>query len=326
MSEFREGKALIAASRPFTVEKKALSWFHVLSTLAVIAVLLTAAVMAPFWPLQLVASILAGLTIVRGFILYHDFHHGALLKNDVVARAIFNFYGLLVLTPPRVWRQTHNYHHANNAKIVGSHVGSYPMMTVEMWKKATPAQRRFYRIARHPLTILFGYVFIFQYGMCVSGFLRRPEKNWDSALALVLHFAIIGVVGYYFGLNVLFFGVILPLMVACCTGAYLFYAQHNFEGMHLQPRENWSYTRAAIESSSYMKTGVFWGWMTGNIGYHHVHHLNPGIPFYRLPEAHEAIPELQQAKTTSLWPRDISACFRLKIWDPEKQQMVGYPS
>jgi omega-6 fatty acid desaturase (delta-12 desaturase) len=282
MSEFREGKALIAASRPFTVEKKALSWFHVLSTLAVIAVLLTAAVMAPFWPLQLVASILAGLTIVRGFILYHDFHHGALL--------------------------------------------SYPMMTVEMWKKATPAQRRFYRIARHPLTILFGYVFIFQYGMCVSGFLRRPEKNWDSALALVLHFAIIGVVGYYFGLNVLFFGVILPLMVACCTGAYLFYAQHNFEGMHLQPRENWSYTRAAIESSSYMKTGVFWGWMTGNIGYHHVHHLNPGIPFYRLPEAHEAIPELQQAKTTSLWPRDISACFRLKIWDPEKQQMVGYPS
>lgn len=323
--EPRQGKVLIDATRPFTVENKARSWWYVVSTLAIIAGLVAVAAVAPWWPLRLLASIVAGLTIVRGFILYHDFYHGALLKTSKLAKAIFSVYGILVLTPPRVWKQTHNYHHANNAKIVGSHVGSYPMLTVEMWKKATPSQRLLYRIARHPLTILFGYVFIFLYGMCISGFRRRPEKNWDSLLAIIVHFVLVGVIGWYFGAATLFFAFLLPLMVATAAGAYLFYAQHNFEGMHLQPRESWSYTKAAIESSSYMKTGKLMAWFTGNIGYHHVHHLNPGIPFYRLPEAHAQIPELQAAKVTTLWPKDIAACFRLKVWDPEREQMVGYP-
>jgi omega-6 fatty acid desaturase (delta-12 desaturase) len=326
MSEVRQGKALIDASRPFAVESRAKSWWHVFSTLSVIAALLAIAAAAPWWPLRLAASVLGGLVIVRGFILYHDYWHGSILKGSALAKAIMSLYGVLVLTPPRVWKQTHNYHHANNAKIVGSHVGSYPVLTVEMWKKATPLQRFIYGFIRHPFTIFFGYVFIFLYGMCISGFLRRPEKNWDSALAFVLHFALAGLIGWYAGVDVMFFAFLLPIAVATGMGAYLFYAQHNFEGMHLKPRDKWSYTDAAIESSSYMKTGPVMAWLTGNIGYHHVHHLNPGIPFYRLPEAHEQIPELHAAKVTSLWPSDIAACFRLKVWDAERGEMIGFPA
>jgi omega-6 fatty acid desaturase (delta-12 desaturase) len=95
--------------------------------------------------------------------------------------------------------------------------------------------------------------------------------------------------------------------------------------MVLQPREKWTYERAALESSSFMEMGPVMNWFTGNIGYHHVHHLNPGIPFYRLPEAMAAIPALQRPGKTSLRPADIAACFKLKLWDPEAGKMVGYP-
>jgi omega-6 fatty acid desaturase (delta-12 desaturase) len=320
----REGRELIRATKPFAKENRAKSWLALLSTLAILAGLLTVAGLALPWPIRLVASVMAGLVVVRGFIIYHDFMHGALLRGSKVAKAIMSVYGVLVLTPPRVWRQTHNYHHANNAKIVGSHVGSYPVMTVVMWEKASPSARRWYKVARHPLTVFLGYGGIFLFGMCISGFLRRPRRNWDSALAVVLHVGIVVTVALTLGWQALLFLVLVPLVVACGMGAYLFYAQHNFEGMHLQPREEWSYARAALESSSYMEMGPVVRWLTGNIGYHHVHHLNPAIPFYRLPEAHAALPEMQQARRTTLAPRDVAACFRLKLWDAERQVMVPY--
>jgi omega-6 fatty acid desaturase (delta-12 desaturase) len=322
----REGKELIDATKPFTAESRLRSWWYVLSTLTVLAGLVGLAALPLWWSLRLGAGLVAGLVTVRGFILYHDFMHGALLRGSKFAKGLMSAYGVLVLTPPRVWRQTHNYHHANNAKIVGSHVGSYPVMTVDMWSKATPLQRRWYRVARHPLTIVLGYGGIFLYGMCISGFLRRPHKNWDSALALVVHVTLGVAIYFASGLATLFFAFLLPLAVACAVGAYLFYAQHNFVGMHVQPREEWSYTRAAIESSSFMKLGPIMNWFTGNIGFHHVHHLNPGIPFYRLPEVHAALPELADARQTTLLPRDIAACFRLKLWDPERGEMVSYPN
>jgi omega-6 fatty acid desaturase (delta-12 desaturase) len=94
--------------------------------------------------------------------------------------------------------------------------------------------------------------------------------------------------------------------------------------MHVQPRDAWSFGRAALESSSFMEMSPLMNYFTGNIGYHHVHHLNPTIPFYRLPEAMAAIPELQNPGKTTLKPRDVIQCFKLKLWDPEAGKMVGY--
>jgi omega-6 fatty acid desaturase (delta-12 desaturase) len=322
-------RELIERTRPYAIEDKPQSWRAVISTLVFQAGALAAAFAQPVgplgWGIRVLASVTAGMLIVRMFILFHDFQHGALLRGSKLAKAILNSYAVLVvLTPPRVWRETHNYHHAHTAKIIGSNVGSYMMVTTAMWRQMTPSQRFMYRAIRHPLTILFGYFTIFIYGMCISPFMRAPKKHWLNPLVLVIHAALVSLVVWKLGVAALIFGVLLPQMLAMATGSYLFYAQHNFPDMHVQPRESWSFGRAALESSSYMEMGPVMNYFTGNIGYHHVHHLNPTIPFYRLPRVMADIPELQTPGKTSLRPRDIAQCFRLKLWDPEAQTMVSY--
>jgi omega-6 fatty acid desaturase (delta-12 desaturase) len=322
----RSERELIRATKPLTVENRAKSWWALVQTLIVLAALLAGTVILPHLALRLAASLVAGLTVVRLFILYHDFMHGALLRRSKVARAIFYVYGTIVMTPPRVWRETHNYHHAHTAKIVGSHIGSYLTVTTGMWMRMKPLERFAYRAIRHPLTILLGYFTIFMWGMCVAPFVRAPKKHVDALIALVTNWALTALILWKFGFAVFALTYFLPLAVAMASGAYLFYAQHNFPDVHIQGRDSWSYARAALESSSYMKMGPVMEWFTGNIGYHHVHHLNQLIPFYRLPEAMEQIPELQSPRVTSLAPKDILACFAQKLWDPQTKRMVGYPS
>ena len=317
--------ALVDATRPFAKENRVRSWAYLLSTTGLLALTTAGALVAHAIIVRGACAVVSGLAIVRMFIIYHDFMHGALLRKSPIARAILYTYALLAMTPPRTWRETHNYHHAHTAKIVGSHVGSYAMVTPVIWAKMAPRQRLLYKATRHPLTILCGYFTIFMFGMCVSPLVRSWRKNWDSAVSLMLNLSLTAALIHYAGFATFVFAYGLPLAIATALGGYLFYAQHNFPGMHVQPRESWSYTRAALESSSYLKMGGLLRWFTGNIGYHHVHHLNSQIPFYRLPEAMAAIPELQHPITTSLSARDIAACFRLKLWDPAAGKMIGYP-
>lgn len=321
-----DGNELVAKTRPFASEDLKRSWLHVLSTFALLAAAIAVAAAAKPWPVRLAASVVEGLLIVRAFILAHDFQHGALLRKSPLGKVIFSIYGVLVLTPPRVWRQTHNYHHAHTAKIVGAQIGSYPVMTVEMWRRADKKKRLAYAIARHPLTIVFGYFTIFLAGMCVSSFLRDPKENWDSAVAVVVHAALVAGLWILFGPAMAALVLVLPLMIACAMGSYLFYAQHNYPTAFMQPRQTWSFARAAMESSSYMKMGPIMSFFTGEIALHHVHHLNAVIPFYRLREAMAAIPELQIEPGTSLAPSDVIACLKLKLWDPAAGKMVGYPA
>lgn len=322
----RTGRDLIEATRAFAAENRATSWWHLLSTTGILIAGLAALAQPLVWPLRLLLGVATGLVIVREFILYHDYLHGALLRGSRAARLILYPFGIYVMTPPRVWRETHNYHHAHTAKLVGSNIGSYATMTTQQWAEATPAQRRHYRLVRHPLTVVCGYFTIFMLEMCLLSFLRSPRKRWDSLVALLVNWAATALIVANWGFAMFFFVWFLPLAVATASGAYLFYAQHNFDGLHIQMREDWSYDRAALESSSYMKTGPILRWFTGNIGYHHVHHLNPTIPFYRLPEAMAGIPELQNPCVTRVTPHDIAANFRLKLWDCQQQRMVGYPA
>jgi omega-6 fatty acid desaturase (delta-12 desaturase) len=321
-----EGNALVAETRRFATEHRGKTLWYVASTFAVLAAAVAVAARAPWWPVRLLGSVVEGLTIVRAFILVHDFQHGAILRKSKLGSVLFSVYGVLILTPPRAWRQTHNYHHANTAKVVGGQIGSFPVLTVEMWRRAPRNKRLAYALARHPLNIVFGYVTIFFLGMCVSSFLRNPRENWDSAVAAVLHVVLVFLLVWFFGPAMAVLTLVLPLAIACALGSYLFYAQHNFPDINIQPRQTWSFARAALESSSYMKVGPIMSWFTGEIGLHHVHHLNAAIPFYRLREAMAAVTELQVEPATSLSPRDVMACLRLKLWDPVAQRMVGYPA
>ncbi len=325
----REGKVLIDASRPFAVENPGSSIWHVASTLTAWAVCFALATALPIaWYARLPFTLLTSLVAVRSFILFHDVMHTAMCRGSAlwarVCRPIVSLFGLWILTPPSVWKESHNYHHAHTAKLVGSHIGSYMMLTPAMYAKATPAQQQMYRLLRSPFNVLFGYFTVFLWGMCVGPFIKSQKKHWDALLALGLHFALIALSVHFFGVSAAFTGVIGCVALACAYGAYLFYAQHNFPEVHVQPRESWSYTRAALESSSFFDMPPVMHWLTGNIGYHHVHHLNSQIPFYRLPEAMAGIPELQNPGRTSLHLKDIRANFALKLWDPAKGRMVGY--
>jgi omega-6 fatty acid desaturase (delta-12 desaturase) len=172
--------------------------------------------------------------------------------------------------------------------------------------------------------MLFGYLTCFLVSLCLVPALRQPRRYWTSALALGLHLALSVGVWQLFGAGVYLSVLLLPLLVAYALGTYLFFAQHNFPEVVLRPDGQWTHVAGALEASSYLECGPLMRWFTGNIGYHHVHHLNPRIPFYRLPEAMAALPELQQPRTTSLHPRDVLACLRMNLWDPAQQRMVRY--
>lgn len=314
----------MAAVRPFALESRGASWWYLLSTLAILVGAAAIAVLAPAWPLRLLASVFEALVIVRVFILFHDFMHGAIFRDSVVGGAILRAFGLLCLTPPRSWRESHDYHHAHVGQLAASGVGSVPLWTVDQWLAASGTRRAHYRMSRHPLTMVLAYVTVFLWTITVEPLLRAPGRHWDSALAVAVHGGSIAALWWLGGPSAAIFGLILPFAIAAALGAYLFYAQHNFPGMRILPPAEWTLQRAALVSCSHMMLDPSLRWFTGDIGYHHVHHLNAAIPFYRLADAARAVPELRTGIPTSLNPRDILACLRLKLWDPVTEQMVGF--
>lgn len=320
----RIGRELLKATKPFAAESVAESWWYVVSTFSLLILVLAGAGLAPWWPLRAALSVLGALLMVRAFITYHDFMHGAILRHSPLAWLIFQLYGAFALTPPRSWRKSHNYHHGHTGQIVGSGIGSFPMMSARMWRETGPSLRTRYRLERHPLTVLFAYVTIFGFSICLLPLLTSPGKHWDSALSLLAHGGLMAVLWVFGGFDAAFFVLILPMFIASALGGYLFFAQHSFKRMVVLSPESWSFYRAALQSSSYMRLNKLMQWFTGNIGYHHIHHLNVKIPFYRLPEAMAAIPELQSPPTTSLAPREIIDCFRANLWDEDRQRMVSY--
>ena len=222
----RADRDLHGATRAFARQLTARSWWYVGSTFTLLGGALAGAALAPWWPLRLAASILEGLLLVRTFILYHDFMHGAILPGSRLARAFFYL------------------------------------------------QRLRYRVVRHPATILCAYLTIFLFSVCLLPLVRRPSRYWDSAMSLLAHGMAVASLWIFAGFDVLFFALLLPMSLAAAMGGYLFYAQHSFPGMRILPDKEWTTYRAALVSSSYLRLGPVIRWFTGNIGFHHVHHLN----------------------------------------------------
>jgi acyl-lipid omega-6 desaturase (Delta-12 desaturase) len=317
------GKQLILATKPYAKECVRTSWMHTITTLLILLTCFAGTIWLPNFWLRLIASILAGLVIVRFFIIYHDFEHYTILHNSKIANAIMTVFGIYMMAAPSIWKRSHDYHHKHNSKLFTADIGSFPIVTKQKFLRMNKKQRNLYLGIRHPLTICFGYVTMFMLGMSLRSFLSCPKRHLDSLIALILHVAGSVLVFYFLGWEGWLLTALLPLFIACGLGSYLFYAQHNFPGVFFNDKDGWTYEAAALQSSSYMKMNKIMEWFTGNIGYHHIHHLNARIPFYKLPEVMKAFPELQNAKTTSLKLKDIIACFQLKVWDSENKQMIG---
>jgi omega-6 fatty acid desaturase (delta-12 desaturase) len=319
-------KELLARTRPFALQDTTRAGWNIASTYAALVATVALAAAAPWWPLRVVGTFLEALVLIRAFILFHDFMHGALLPGSRLTRLVFHVQGLLTLTPARIWNDTHNHHHANTARIAASAAGTFTTWTTDTWKQASRWQRLAYVIERHPVTFLFGYVVAFLLSLCVVPFVKNPRRYWTSGLAVAVHAVLSVAVWRLFGPGVYFSAFLGPLVAAYALGTYLFYSQHNFPDVEIRSETRWTHAGSALEASSYLACGPVMAWFTGNIGYHHVHHLNPRIPFYRLPEAMAAIPELQHPRVTTLRPGDVLACLRQNLWDPAQGRMVRYPA
>ncbi len=318
----RSRKDLILAIREFAVEDRLKSWFFTGSTLLLMMVLFAGTFYGPTVYVRVACCIFTPFVFVRMFVIYHDYLHRAILIRSQLAKVLFWVFGLITLAPFSIWRRSHDHHHKHNSKLVLGDVGPFQVMTCSQYLAADKTTRFRYLAVRHPLTILMAYFTIFLYGMCLQPFMKSPTRHFDCLIALLLHillaFLLISAGGWPAFMLTLF----IPLSISFAFGAYLFYAQHNFPEVLFLSKIEWSYENAALESSSYLEMGSFMQWVTGNIGYHHIHHLNCTIPFYRLPEVMARIPELQKAKKTSLHWRDVLACLRLKVWDPVKNKMI----
>lgn len=318
-----ENHDLILATTKYAKEDRGKSWRLFLSTIVLLLAAYAGAIINVHIVPQIICSVLASLLVVRLFIMYHDYLHRTILQHSGLAKALFTLYGLFILSPVSIWKRTHDYHHKHNCKLYTSSIGSYPLVAKRDFLAASKLEQRIYLFTRHPFTIAFGYIFVFLWGMCIRSLINNPKKHMDSLVSIVFHFGIGAAIYYFFGLQSFLLGFLLPAMISSALGAYLFYAQHNFPSATFKSKEEWSYMYAALHSSSYMKMNPLMQWFTGNIGFHHIHHINPKIPFYMLPRAFNEVEELQQAGTTSLSPRDIYECFRIKVWDPEAGRMIG---
>jgi omega-6 fatty acid desaturase (delta-12 desaturase) len=316
-------KRLIVQTIPFTKENRSKSWTLTISSIVFLASSLILVLLNTHWVINLLMSTISGLLIVRVFTIYHDYLHEAILRESKLAKLIFTIFGLYILSPIAVWKRSHNYHHNNNSKLFRSGIGSYPVFTKDRFEQLSKKQQRVYLFIRHPLVIILGYFFTFLFGMCIQPLIKSFRRHIDSLIALIFHFSFHMYIFYTFGAITFIWFSLIPHVISGGLGAYLFYAQHNFPGVHYNVDENWTYEGAALESSSYMKTNAITHWFTGNIGYHHVHHLNSRIPFYRLPEAMKSIEGLQKPVCTSLRISDILTCFRLKLWDTKSKKMVS---
>jgi acyl-lipid omega-6 desaturase (Delta-12 desaturase) len=320
----RTEKELILATKPFAKEIRWKSWFHTLTTFILLVSSIFACIYIHNIFLRILCSFCIAMLLSRFFIIFHDYQHHTILRKSFVANAIFTLFGVYMITPPNIWKRSHDHHHNHNAKLFSVSIGSFPIMTRQKFLEATKSERFAYLAIRHPINMFFAYFTTFMYGMCIQSFLSSPRRHWDSLVVLVLHFSIAVFLVIHFGWLTMFLAFFLPFFLSQMLGSYLFYAQHNFPGVTFKKNVEWSYTNAALESSSFMELNPFMQWVTANIGFHHIHHLNSKIPFYRLPEAMAAVPELQTPKVTTLKPSDIVSCLRLKVWDVEQNRMIGF--
>ncbi|HWY76228.1 MAG TPA: fatty acid desaturase [Verrucomicrobiae bacterium] len=275
------------------------------------------------WWLVLPLALLAGLFLVRVFIIFHDCGHGSYFKsrkaNDVVGFVT----GLLTFTPFYQWRWQHAIHHATSGHLDKRGTGDLWTLTVQEYLESSRWNRFAYRLARNPVAL---FVIAPLFVMAIKQ--RFPTRNADKRERLSVYWMNVAILGMAAGLSLLF--GILPylliqltvLAVAGSIGFWLFYVQHQFEDAYWERDEQWDYATAALKGSSFYKLPKILQWFSGNIGYHHIHHLSARIPNYNLERCHKAHLLFQQVTPLTLFAslRTIT----LRLWDEQHKKLVGF--
>ncbi len=274
-----------------------------------------------YWITLALAVVAAGF-LARIFIVFHDCGHGSFFesrsKNDVLGFIS----GVLSFTPYQYWRHTHSIHHASAGNLDRRGVGDIWTMTVAEYREASLWLRLRYRIYRSPVFLfLLGPVYVFLVEQRIASFKAgwrwQQSVQWTNLAILVLALALSAVMGFKAYLLIQ-----LPIIsIAAIGGVWLFYVQHQFDGVYWERRANWDYYTTAMKGSSFYKLPRILQWFSGNIGFHHIHHLSPRIPNYSLERCHRENPLFQQAKVLRF--RESLKTIRYRLWDEKHQKLVG---
>jgi omega-6 fatty acid desaturase (delta-12 desaturase) len=275
-----------------------------------------------YW-LTLLIVIAASGFMVRTFILFHDCCHQSFFKSRVANDILGTITGVLTLVPYQQWKHSHSVHHATSSNLDKRGTGDMWLLTVDEYAASPLSRRIAYRIYRHPLMML-GLgpiaVFLFQYRFNRKG--ARPKERRNTHITNISIVALYGMLCWAVGWQafVLIQGPIFFL--SGLLGIWLFYVQHQFEDSYFESEDEWSFVQAAVDGSSYYKLPKVLQWITGNIGFHHVHHLSPKVPNYNLEKAHKATPPLQKATTITIGT-SLKA-LRYRLWSEKRKSFVGF--
>ncbi|WP_456272259.1 fatty acid desaturase [Bacillus sp. AK031] len=310
---------------PFEGSETAKSVFQLVTTLALfISVWILAYLsLSVSYLLTLAAGIVGAGLLTRIFIIFHDCCHYSFFKNRKANQLIGTITGVITLFPFYQWQHEHSVHHATSSNLDKRGTGDIWMMTVDEYKSAPFLKKVSYRLYRNPL-VMFGlgpiYVFLITNRFNRKG--ARKKERINTYITNIAIAAIVAVLCYSAGWQafLLVHGTIF--YIAGIMGIWLFYVQHTFEDSYFEENKEWDFVLAAVEGSSFYKLPKILQWFTGNIGFHHVHHLAPRVPNYKLEDAHRSNEPLQHVPTITLATSLRSLRFRL--WDEEKKRFVRF--
>ena len=279
--------------------------------------------MAVSWWVTLPLAILAAAFLVRVFIIFHDCGHGSFFKSRRANDVVGFIAGMLTFTPYYHWRWEHSLHHATSGDLDRRGTGDIWTMTVQEYLESSRWKRFAYGLARNPVVLfviapLFLFLIRQRFPSAKANRRERQSVIWMNLALLGMASALSAVFGIkeYLAIQVTIYGV------AGSAGVWLFYVQHQFEGVYWERRDDWDYTAAALQGSSFYKLPRILQWFSGNIGFHHIHHLSPRIPNYNLERCHRADPMFQSVRPITLLSSLRSFTFRL--WDERRGKLVGY--
>jgi len=273
--------------------------------------------------LALPVAVAAGLLLVRVFILFHDCCHGSFFKSSRANDWTGAVTGLLTFTPYHHWRYQHSVHHATSGDLEQRGIGDVWTMTVSEYLESTPLQRFGYRLTRSPFVLFVVapiYLFIIKQRIPRKGGTRRENVSvWRMNVSLA---AMILAMGSLIGWGPYLLLQTVTITVAGAAGVWLFYVQHQHEEAYWERGKDWDYTAAALQGSSFYKLPAVLRWLSGNIGYHHIHHLSPRVPNYRLVRCHSAAGIFDSVKPLTLW-RSFKS-LRMHLWDEGQRRLVSF--
>ncbi|MCF7687693.1 MAG: fatty acid desaturase [Cephaloticoccus sp.] len=274
------------------------------------------------WLSLLFATLAAGV-LLRVFIIFHDCGHGSFFKSKTANDVVGFITGLLTLTPYHHWRWEHSVHHATSGNLDKRGMGDIWTLTLQEYLNGSRWLRLQYKLARNPI-ILFVVAPLFVFVV----YQRFPDRNANSRERWSVYWMNLAIVGVAVGMSAWMgfqtYLVIQLFITAVASGAgiWMFYVQHQFDDTHWERGEEWDYTAAALRGSSFYKLPKILQWFTGNIGFHHIHHLSSRIPNYNLARCHRELSVMQEVKPITMWSSLKS--LSLRLWDEEQKRLVGY--